>query len=405
MPEAQRVRLPLSMKFSVSRYATPAGLALCLFYLVFSGTVQAAVSPDIQQRIQTTADTLRANAQRQQQMQKLSGDPHLSAVSQSLDRRVTASMIAQAVMDSISRDPSTAHEATALALQTAPELSNEIRSNLALAFPRMAPPQAPRAPPAAVTAGTSHQQAVAPRRLDIPQAGSELSEADAVAAELMEESPGNRDPLEDINRAVFAFNDFLDSYIMVPIAKTYRFIMPEFVRDMGRNFFENFNEPVVAINDLLQGDFENAGISLGRFVVNSTAGVFGFFEVAERLDLSEHPADFGQTLHSYGVESGPYVMLPFFGPSTARNAVGKGVDSFLNPISYFLELETRLYMKAAETVVGREAVLDELAELRKGSLDYYAAVRSAWFQNRARELRKGAPPPAENIDKLFADVK
>ncbi|MGB0629593.1 MAG: MlaA family lipoprotein [Alphaproteobacteria bacterium] len=393
------------MNLTVSRYATIAGLILCIFAAGSAGTALAAVSADIQKRIQTTAETWRANAERQKRMQQFSGDPHLSAVSQSLNRQVSASMIAQAVMDSINRDPSTAGEATSLALQAAPELSTEIRSNLSIAFLRMALTYAPRAPPVAVRAPAPYQQAAVPKRTETPKPHTDPSEADAVADEVIGESLADRDPLEDLNRAIFSFNDFLDSYIMVPIAKTYRFIMPEFVREMGRNFFENFNESVVAINDVLQGDFENAGISLGRFVVNSTAGVFGFFEVAERIDLKEHPADFGQTLHSYGVESGPYVMLPFFGPSTARDAIGKGVDSFLNPISYFLEFETRLYMKASETLVDREAVLDELAELRKGSVDYYAAVRSAWFQNRARELRKGAPPPAEDIDKLFADVK
>ena len=393
------------MQFYLSRYVTLAALLLCLTLPGYSGPADAAVAADIQQRIQTTVQTWRANTQRLQQMQQLSGDPHMYAVSQSLDRRVTASMIAQAVMDSITRDPSSAAEATSIALRSAPELSDEIRSQLAIAFPRMPQTFAARAPPTVAASPATRQQSALPQTQTGPNAANELSEADAAAAEMLDGDIGDRDPLEDINRAIFAFNDFLDSYIMVPIAKTYRFIMPEFVREMGRNFFENFNEPVVAINDLLQGDIENAGISLGRFVVNSTAGVFGFFEVAERINLKQHPADFGQTLHSYGVGSGPYVMLPFFGPSTARDAIGKGVDSFLNPINYFLELETRFYLKASETLVSREAVLDELDELRKGSLDYYAAVRSAWFQNRARELRKGAPPPAEDIDKLFADVK
>ena len=118
------------------------------------------------------------------------------------------------------------------------------------------------------------------------------------------------------------------------------------------------------------------------------------FEAAERIDLKPHPADFGQTLYTYGVGPGPYIMLPFFGPSTARNVVGTAVDSFLNPVSYFLDFETRLYLKGSELVVKRESILDELAELKKGSLDYYPAVRSAWFQNRERVLRKGAPPEA-----------
>jgi phospholipid-binding lipoprotein MlaA len=181
--------------------------------------------------------------------------------------------------------------------------------------------------------------------------------------------------------------------------------MPETLREMGRNFFQNLNEPVVAINDLLQGDFSNAGVSVGRLAVNSTVGLFGFFEVAERLDLKEHPADFGQTLHTYGVGSGPFIVLPFFGPSTIRDTVGSGIDTFLNPLSYVLDVETRMFLKVSEIIVKREAVLDQVDELRKESVDFYSTVKSSWQQKRAQKLRKGEPPPAENIDVLLADVK
>ena len=394
------------MTFSPPRIATIAVLAVCMLLGAGNTPAGAAVPAEIEDRIRTAADMWRANARQQAEMERFSGDPHMSAVARSLNRQVSASLISQAVMESISRDPSTATEATTLALTAAPELRSEIQTNLAVAFPTMPRLQAvPERRPPVETAPRRSDTQPASAQPRGPPATADVDEADAAAAELLGPDTDNRDPLEDVNRAIFAFNDFLDSYIMVPIAKTYRFIMPETLREMGRNFFENFNEPVVAINDALQGDFENAGTSLGRFVVNSTVGLFGFFEVAERIDLKEHPADFGQTLHTYGVGSGPYVMLPFFGPSTVRDAVGKGVDSFLNPISYLLDFETRLYLKASEIVVDREDVLDELEELRKGSLDYYAAVRSAWFQNRAQELRKGEPPPADDIDKLFADVK
>jgi phospholipid-binding lipoprotein MlaA len=237
-----------------------------------------------------------------------------------------------------------------------------------------------------------------------PPAIGQRGEADLVAAEVIGDT-GDDDPLEGFNRAMFGLNDILDSILLVPIARAYRFIMPETLREMGRNFFQNLNEPVVAINDLLQGDFSNAGVSVGRLAVNSTVGLFGFFEVAERLDLKEHPADFGQTLHTYGVGSGPFIVLPFFGPSTIRDTVGSGIDTFLNPLSYVLDVETRMYLKVSEIVVKREAVLDQVDELRKGSVDFYSAVKSSWQQKRAQELRKGEPPPAENIDALFADVK
>ncbi|CAN0428279.1 unnamed protein product, partial [Discosporangium mesarthrocarpum] len=227
---------------------------------------------------------------------------------------------------------------------------------------------------------------------------------DRAAAETIGDTADD-DPLEGFNRAMFSFNDFLDSYLLTPIARAYRFVMPEPIRAMGRNFFENLNEPVVVANNLLQGEFSDAGVAVGRFVVNSTAGLLGFFEVAEQLDLEQETADFGQTLHTYGVGSGPFLMLPFFGPSTIRDTVGTGVDTFFNPIAYLLDFETRMYLKASEIVVKREELLDPTDELRKGSIDFYASVRSAWQQNRAEELRKGEPPPVENLDRLFEDVK
>lgn len=358
----------------------------------------AAVPADIAERLRQTAGIWQASVAQQQQMRQLTGNAPSTAMAGEMNRRVYSSMMAQAVMEAITRNPADALDVTNAAITAAPDLKPGILSNLSTAFPTMATTFAgsgqPVRPVELVTAA-------APRA---PPASHQQSEADRVAAEIGGDTADD-DPLEGFNRAMFAVNDFLDSYLLVPIARAYRFILPETVREMGRNFFENLNEPVIAINDLLQADFENAGVSVGRFFVNSTVGLFGFFEVAERLDLQEHPADFGQTLHTYGVGSGPFVMLPFFGPSTIRDTVGTGVDSFFNPIGYLLDFETRMYLKASEIVVKREAVLDPLDELRKGSIDYYAAVKSAWQQNRAKELRKGEPPPVENLDALFDDVK
>ena len=320
----------------------------------------------------------------------------MAAVARQMNRNVTASLITQVVMDAISRNPADAQAAMAIAVNAAPELGPAITQQLRIAFPALLQTATrPRlvTPPPIQTGALS--------RAPTP---TESSEADLAATQVLNES-NDQDPLEGFNRAIFAFNDLLDSYLMVPIAYVYRLIMPAPLRRMGRNFFENFNEPVVAINDLLQRDLENAGTSVGRFVINSTIGLFGFFEVAERVGLEEHPADFGQTLHSYGVGPGPYIVLPFLGPSTARDAVGGGVDSFLSPMTYVLDFETRMYLKAGEIVGYREQVLDPLKELREGSLDYYAAVRAAWFQKREEELRKGAPSKTEGVDKLFSDVK
>lgn len=373
------------------------GAAVIATVMAVFSVASAAVPADIAERLRQTAGTWQASLAQQQQMRQLTGNAPSTAMAGEMNRRVYSSMMAQAVMEAITRNPADARDVTNAAISAAPDLKDAILSNLSLAFPTMATTFAGAGQPVrSVQTVTSAAPRAPPPR--------QQSEADQVAAEIIGEEV-DEDPLEGFNRAMFAFNDFLDSYLLVPIARVYRFIMPEPIREMGRNFFENLNEPVVAINDLLQADFGNAGVSVGRFVINSTVGLFGFFEVAERLELEQHPADFGQTLHSYGVGPGPFVMLPFFGPSTIRDTVGTGVDSFFNPIGYLLDFETRMYLKASEIVVERENVLDPLDELRKSSVDFYAAVKSAWQQNRATELRKGKPPPPENLDALFEDVK
>lgn len=369
--------------FTIARRITIATLsAMLVLAIAFAASppANAAVPADIQNRLTQTAATWRASAEQQR---LVSPDPHMAAITGAMNRRVYSSMMAQTVMEAISRNPASAAEVSHAAFQAAPELKNDIIQNLTTAFPAMAGTFAAPLPPVRAPPVARPAPQPAPQVADVP----------------------DDDPLEGFNRVMFGINDFLDTWILVPVAQVYRFIMPETLREMGRNFFENLNEPVVAINDLLQGDLENAGVSLGRFVVNSTIGLFGFFEVAEEIDLKEHPADFGQTLHSYGLNSGPYIVLPFFGPSTIRDAIGSGVDSFLNPLSYILDFETRIYLKGSELVVKREEFLDEVEELKKGSVDYYAAFKAAWEQRRAQELRKGAPPKIENVDKLFEDVK
>ena len=386
------------MKPSISTITSLLSAAYLALLLGTFPAANAAVPADISQRLSQTAGLWQTSVAQQRQMEQLTDNAPSTAMAGEMNRQVYSSMMAQAVMEAITRNPAYAMDATNAAIAAAPDLKAGILQNLTIAFPTMANTFAgagqPARPPRMATPAS-------PRA---PPGAQRQNEADRVAAEMIGET-GDDDPLEGFNRAMFGFNDILDSILLVPIAKAYRFIMPETLREMGRNFFENLNEPVVAINDLLQGDFNNAGVSVGRLAINSTIGLFGFFEVAERLDLKQHPADFGQTLHSYGVGSGPFVMLPFFGPSTIRDTAGTGIDSLLNPIGYLLDVETRIYLKASEIVVKREAVLDQVEKLREGSVDFYAAVKSSWLQKRAVELRKGAPPPTENIDALFADVK
>ena len=220
------------------------------------------------------------------------------------------------------------------------------------------------------------------------------------------------DPFEPVNRAFFAINQVADTFILRPIAWTYSFA-PEFVKLAVRRAVANLNEPVVAANDLLQAQPTRAGTAVGRFVINSTVGVLGFYDAADPLfDLKAHKSDFGQTLHSYGVEAGPYIMLPLFGPSDTRDAIGRAVDIALDPFTYLLNQNLMLARAGVTALSTREALLKPLDELRAGSVDYYVSLRSSYLQNREAELNgtTGASPSAapaadKATDELFNEAK
>ncbi len=216
------------------------------------------------------------------------------------------------------------------------------------------------------------------------------------------------DPLEDVNRAIFAVNDVIDRFLLRPIAWVYGEVMPAPLKTAVNNGFRNIGAPVRLANDILQLDMEGASATLIRFTLNSTLGAGGLFDVAARMGLPGHPADFGQTLHHYGVGPGPYVVVPLLGPSTVRDGVGTVADTFLHPFTYLLDNDTNLELLGGRIVTTRETLIEPLDKLRAGSLDYYAAVRSAYYQDRAVELRKGrAPPPAaqKKLDSEFENAE
>ena len=140
-----------------------------------------------------------------------------------------------------------------------------------------------------------------------------------------------RDPLEGLNRGVWAFNRGADKVVVKPVTTVYRAVIPRPGRDGVRNFFSNVGEPFSFINNILQGKFDRAVRNLGRFLVNTTAGVGGLFDVASRAKIKPAPEDFGQTLAAWGANGGPYLMLPLLGPSTLRDGIGTGVAQFADP--------------------------------------------------------------------------
>ena len=214
-----------------------------------------------------------------------------------------------------------------------------------------------------------------------------------------------RDPLEGLNRVIFAFNDTLDVFVLRPLAVVYGFVTPAVVKASIARAFDNLNAPVVFANDLLRLEIVDAGQTAGRFAVNSTVGLAGLLDVAQAIGLEHHDADFGHTLFSYGVGPGVYLVMPVIGPSTLRDGAGKGVDLALDPFSYIFDTGINLAFGAAEGVVRREAVLEPLEDLRRTSVDYYAAVRAAYYQGRAATFGGGTAPQSSQVDQLFDNAQ
>ena len=210
--------------------------------------------------------------------------------------------------------------------------------------------------------------------------------------ELFEEEDDN-DPLELLNRFVFSFNLALDTVIFRPAAATYRFLLPSEVRDSVRNALRNLSSPVILANDLLQGSLDRAETTLVRFVVNSTVGVLGLFDVAADWGYPYHDEDFGQTLGVHGVGEGFYLVLPIFGPSNPRDGVGRLVDIFLDPLTYVANAnDAEEYLLGRTVIFGvdtRARNIDTLDDLRRDSIDFYARVRSLYRQSRVNDINNG----------------
>lgn len=209
------------------------------------------------------------------------------------------------------------------------------------------------------------------------------------------------DPLEDMNRMTLKMNDGADKILLEPIARGYRYVTPEPVRIGVRNFLRNLTSPVVIGNQLLQGDLVGAGNATARVVINTLAGFGGLIDVADMGGIEHEPEDFGQTLAKWGVGDGMYVMLPLLGPSTLRDATGTLVDSYADPLRIYLfniEEEHLHYIRVGASVVSqREELLDIIDDLRRNSFDYYAAVRSAYYQHRKALINDQAADASPDI--------
>ena len=202
------------------------------------------------------------------------------------------------------------------------------------------------------------------------------------------------DPLEVPNRFVFAFNDALDTFILKPIAVTYDFWLPEGVKDSVRNFVRNLSSPVILANDVFQGEWDRANDTAARFFVNTITSL-GFFDIVDERH-PYHDEDFGQTLAVYGVDDGFYLVLPVFGPSSARDAAGRGVDWLLDPLTYVEGARTlSIASSAAGAVDSRARNLELFREIKSDSVDFYARVRSLYYQRREAAIQNTDGPRRE----------
>lgn len=215
----------------------------------------------------------------------------------------------------------------------------------------------------------------------------------------------NNDPLEPINRVVFNANDAIDAAILRPIAEGYRAVVPQFFRDRIRAFIDNLQEPRIFMNNLLQLRINDAGFTFSRFYVNSILGLGGMFDVASEHGLPRQTGDFGQTLYMWGVDSGPYVVLPLFGPSNIRDAFGLTVDLYTTPPAHLFAGSAGIWVNVGVYAVSgfdlRARNIETLDQIKANALDYYAQFRSIARQYREGQLRAArglAEEPQELVD-------
>ena len=200
-----------------------------------------------------------------------------------------------------------------------------------------------------------------------------------------------RDPWEAYNRKIHSFNMGLDRAILRPVAKGYDVIMPDAPQRGVRNFFRNLAYPVTFVNLILQGKFEDSLTATGRFLMNSTVGVLGFFDVATKVDIPKFDEDMGQTLAVWGWKDSRYLVMPLFGPYTVRDFIGRGFYGYFHPISYAVREYNNYIPLVVDLITLRAELLPFQAELDAAS-DPYVLVRDVWLQNREYRIYDGDPP-------------
>jgi phospholipid-binding lipoprotein MlaA len=218
--------------------------------------------------------------------------------------------------------------------------------------------------------------------------------------EAVAEFEQNNDPLEPFNRTMFAVHNGIDTVVLRPAAKVYETVLPQPVRTGVGNVLSNLRSPVIAVNDLLQGSPDRLLVTVGRFMINTTFGLGGIFDVAGATGMPGHSEDFGQTLATWGVGEGPYLFIPVLGPNNPRDLVGRGADVAADPLTWIVAnngntAENLDYARWGLAILDtRASLLDTIDSVNETSLDPYATFRSAYRQNRNQQIRNAGELPS-----------
>lgn len=201
-----------------------------------------------------------------------------------------------------------------------------------------------------------------------------------------------KDPIEGFNRAMFGFNEGLDKVIIKPVATGYEAVIPSPLQTGVANFFSNIADLMIGVNNLLQGKPAQAASDAGRVLVNTTMGFLGIIDVASSMGMEKHEEDVGQTFGRWGMTDGAYVVLPFFGPRTARDTIGLAFDVYTDPVSHVDHIPTRNVLLATRLISDRAELLKADKIIEEAALDKYSYVRDAYLQRRRSLIHDGNPP-------------
>lgn len=380
--------------------AMAGGMAFSLLMAATAAGAAPALSAQILADLRNAAALAQQDEARVTRMSDVTKDPLLANRMREEGHRQSATTFSYVVNTAIANNPNAAEAIVSAAITIAPGLRDAITQSAILAFPGFRDRIESASPGRFDTEGPEPQPAAAGV---LPASRPPETQEYAHPPALQPRGNPVWDPWQPVNRPLFAVHQFLDDILIGPIARGYGWIVPDPIKSSVRNIFRNLESPIVFANDLLQFQPGNAATTLGRFVINTTVGGLGAFDVAARAGLPYHPADFDQTLHTYHVPSGPYMILPILGPGTVRHNLARIADRAADPLNWSNEVDesVKIGRTAGYTIARREELIAPFDTLRKDSLDWYATFRAVYYQDRDVVLRKGVTAPSDAQNDLF----